>query len=48
MNLQVMEEHNVLDKLEWPSLEARREQATLTWLLLQDSLLSTVSLEKDK
>ena len=36
----------MMDKLEWPSLEARREQLSLTFFLKIHS--GTVSLDKDK
>ena len=36
----------MLDELEWPSLEARREQSTLNFFYKIHS--GTVSLEKDK
>ena len=37
---------NMLDELEWPSLEARREQSSLTFFYKIHS--GTVSLDKDK
>ena len=37
---------DMLDKLEWPSLEARREQSSLTFFYKIHS--GTVSLDKDK
>ena len=37
---------DMLDELEWPSLEARREQSSLTFFYKIHS--GTVSLEKDK
>ena len=36
----------MLDELEWPSLEARREQSSLTFFYKMHS--GTVSLDKDK
>ena len=47
MDLQAMEEYNgdMLDELEWPSLEARREQSSLAFFYKIHS--STVSLDKD-
>ena len=52
MDLQAMEKLNtssvgdMLDELEWPSLEARREQSSLTFFYKIHS--GTVSLDKDK
>ena len=39
---------NMLDGLEWPSLEARREQSSLTFFLIYKIHSGTVSLGKDK
>ena len=51
MDMQAMKKHKLcrrymLDELEWPSLEARREQSFLTFFYKTHS--GTVSLDKDK